>query len=196
MSVIVDLGSTNESRSLSSDLAERLRTLRSERGWSLKRLSDICGVSRSMLSEIERGEANPTVAVALAIATAFGQTLDELVGPQRRSCLEVIRADDPHYVYRSDEDCRIRTLSPLHAARTLEFYEVTLRPGGGLRSAAHFTGTREHLTVERGSVRVEAGDESVELGKGDSIAYPADVEHAIVNIGRSTALVYLIDTVP
>ncbi len=112
-----------------------------------------------------------------------------------RPALEVIRADDPHYVYRSDETCRIRTLSPLTAERSLEFYEITLQAGGELRSAPHFAGTREHLSVQRGRVRVEAGTQAAELRAGDSIAYPADIPHAIVNLGRTPAVAYLIDLV-
>lgn len=195
-SEITDDSKVGPGGTLGSDLAARVRALRTERGWSLKGMSDLCGVSRSMLSQIERGEANPTVAVALAIATAFNISLDELVAPDQHSPLEVIHADDPHYVYRSDDACRIRTLSPLNSQRQLEFYEITLQPDGALRSAAHFTGTREHLTVQRGRVRVEAGQHASDLRAGDSIAYPADVPHAIVNIGRRPASVYLIDTVP
>jgi transcriptional regulator with XRE-family HTH domain len=195
-SEITDDSKAGPGGTLGSDLAARVRALRTQRGWSLKGMSDLCGVSRSMLSQIERGEANPTVAVALAIATAFNISLDELVAPDQHSPLEVIHADDPHYVYRSDDACRIRTLSPLNSQRQLEFYEITLQPDGALRSAAHFTGTREHLTVQRGRVRVEAGRHASDLRAGDSIAYPADVPHAIVNIGRRPASVYLIDTVP
>jgi transcriptional regulator with XRE-family HTH domain len=183
-------------RTLGADLSDRIRALRAQRGWSLTRMSGLCGVSRSMLSEIERGQANPTVAVALAIATAFSMSLDELVAATAPSLLEVIRGDDAYYVYRSDEDCRIRTLSPLTPDRGLEFYEVVFEPGGALRSAPHFAGTREYLTVRSGNVRLEVGAEAVELRRGDSVAYPADVEHAIVNTGRAAATVYLIDTVP
>jgi transcriptional regulator with XRE-family HTH domain len=182
---------------LGSRLAARVRALRHQRGWSLERLSSVCGVSRSMLSQIERSEANPTVAVALAVATAFGISLNELVeSPTQGSPLQVIRADDLHYVYRSDRDCRIRTLSPLTPERSLEFYEITFQPDGALRSAPHFVGTREHLTVQRGHLRVEAGEFAAELRRGDSIAYPADVAHAIVNIGGTTAVAYLVDVLP
>jgi mannose-6-phosphate isomerase-like protein (cupin superfamily) len=150
-----------------------------------------------MLSQIERGQANPTVALALAIATALGISLDELVAPpDRRSPLELIRGDDPYYVYRSDEHCRIRTLSPLTADRRLEFYELILQRDGALRSAPHFIGTQEHLTVRGGRVRVEAGEHFADLRAGDSIAYPADIPHAIINTGRTLAAVYLIDTIP
>jgi mannose-6-phosphate isomerase-like protein (cupin superfamily) len=147
-----------------------------------------------MLSQVERGEVNPTVAVALAVATALGVTLDELLETGRnKPRITVIRANDTQFVYRSDEQCTIRTLSPLHPERTLEFYEITLQPLAELRSAPHFSGTVEYLTVRSGAVRVESGVDRVDLGRGDSVEYPADVPHAIVNRRRSVAVVYLID---
>lgn len=171
--------------------------MRSQRGWSLEELAAVSGVSRSMLSQVERNETNPTVVVALAIAKALGVSLDDLAHePDDSSPLEVIRGTDSQYVYRSDESCRIRTLSPLSAQRELEFYEVGLPPGGELRSAPHFTGTQEFLTVREGKVEVESGDRAVKLEPGDSVAYPADVAHAIINIGTEGVVVYLIDTVP
>ncbi|MGC9219835.1 MAG: helix-turn-helix domain-containing protein [Solirubrobacteraceae bacterium] len=181
-------------RSLGDHLASQVRLLRRQRGWSLERLGQACGVSRSMLSQIERNDANPTVAVALAIASALGVTLDELATPAAAGVpLQVVRFDDPHMVYRSDESCRIRTLSPLTPDRAIEFYEITLRPGGELRSAPHFAGTRELLNVLRGRVRVESAAHSQTLRTHDSAAYPADVEHAIINLGRGEAIVHLID---
>lgn len=175
-------------------IADRLKRLRNERGWSLERLSTACGVSRSMLSQIERGQANPTLAVALRIAAAFEMTIGELVGDARKrsSAIEVIRADDPAHHYRNDADCRIRTLSPLHLEKDVEFYEVELAPGGALRSQPHFRGTREFLTVERGRVRVISGDDVSELGQGDSANYPADIPHAIENCGKREALLFLV----
>jgi mannose-6-phosphate isomerase-like protein (cupin superfamily) len=121
-------------------------------------------------------------------------SLDELVeAPQPSSGIEVIRANDPAFHYRSDENCQIRTLSPLHLEKDVEFYEVRLSPGGRLRSAPHFRGTREFLTVEKGRVRVESANDAAELGRGDSASYRADVPHAIVNVGRGDALIFLVD---
>src|SRR5687768_259586 len=89
-------------------LCERVRDLRKRKGWTLEQLSAACGVSRSMLSEVENGRANPTVAVAHRIAAAFGMTLGELVdGPAAAGPrVDVIRGDDRQYHYRSDRDCR------------------------------------------------------------------------------------------
>src|SRR6476469_5623632 len=87
-------------------LCGRVRELRKKKGWTLEQLSAACGVSRSMLSEIERGNANPTLAVAFRIAGAFsmslGQLVDEPTGP--RSRIDVIRADDRAYHYRADKN--------------------------------------------------------------------------------------------
>jgi len=179
---------------VSSHLCRRVKQLRIERGWSLDSLSKACGVSRSMLSQVERNQTNPTLAVMFRIAQAFGMSLGQLVEtPGATSNVDVIRASDRAYHYRSDKDCEIRTLSPLHLEKDVEFYEVTLQPGGALRSSPHFEGTREFLTVQKGSVRVESAGDSEDLEPGDSASYRADVPHAIANIGRSATVIFLVD---
>src|SRR6476619_6055371 len=95
-------------------LGGRVKHLRNERGWSLESLANASGVSRSMLSEIEREQANPTLAVTMRIAQAFGMALGDLLEmPSASSSVNVIRAEDRAFHYRSDKYCQIRTLSPL-----------------------------------------------------------------------------------
>jgi transcriptional regulator with XRE-family HTH domain len=179
---------------IAGHLCERVRQLRKKKGWTLEQLSAACGVSRSMLSQIERNQANPTLAVAYRISQAFAMSLGSLVDiPNATPTIDVIRADDRTYHYRSDKDCRIRTLSPLHLEKDVEFYELVLKPGGVLRSAPHFGGTREFLTVQHGSVRVRSNDDQCELQRGDSAHYPADVPHSIENTGRTDAVLFLVD---
>lgn len=178
-------------------VCERMRENRKKKGWTLEQLASVSGVSRSMLSQIERGSANPTLGVAHRIAQAFGMKLGDLVddAPQPTS-IEVIRSEDHGYLFRSDDQVRIRTLSPLNLEKDVEFYELLIKPKGALRSAPHYQGTREFLTVEKGSVRLTAGGQSSELKKGDSAHYPADVPHAIENIGSGEALAFLVDIYP
>jgi transcriptional regulator with XRE-family HTH domain len=184
----------NPATPLAEHLAERVRELRALRGWSLDALSKACGVSRSMLSQIERNEVNPTLAVTCGIAHAFGMSIGELLEvPGVSSSLSIIRAGDKTYHYRSDADCQIRTLSPLHLEKDVEFYEVRLKRGGALESAPHFQGTREFLTVQTGQVRVESGGDMEDLSRGDSVSYRADVAHAIRNIGKQEAIIFLVD---
>ena len=176
-------------------LCGRVKALRKKKGWTLEQLSAACGVSRSMLSEIERGNANPTLAVAFRIAGAFAMSLGDLVdAPAAPSRIDVIRADDRAYHYRTDKHVRIRTLSPLRLEKSVEYYEVTLSPGGALVSSPHFEGARELLTVQQGAVRVTSDGQSTELSRGDSAHYPADVPHAIKNTSREDAVIFLVVT--
>ena len=175
-------------------LGGRVKQLRTTKGWSLEALATASGVSRSMLSQIEREQANPTLAVTMRIAQAFGMPLGDLLEmPNASSAVTVIRAEDRAYHYRSDKFCRLRTLSPLNLEKDVEFYEVQLQPGGALRSAPHFEGTREFVTVQKGHVRLESGADAEELSPGDSASYRADVPHAIVNTGKTEALMFLVD---
>jgi quercetin dioxygenase-like cupin family protein len=118
------------------------------------------------------------------------------VDGEQGSPLEVVRHNDPMYDYRTSGDCQIRTLSPLDADRTIEYYRLDFDRGGELRSQPHFTGTREIVYVDVGRVRVESGVDEAVLTAGDSLTFAADVPHAIVNVGRSRARAYLTDVFP
>jgi transcriptional regulator with XRE-family HTH domain len=178
---------------VSRSVCQRIGQLRSDRGWSLEILSQASGVSRSMLSQIEREQANPTLAVTVKIASAFGMTVAELVEQSHvLPNIDVIRGTDSSHLFREDDNCTIRTLSPLNLEKDVEIYEVRLVPGGVLASAAHFEGTREFLTVQKGNVQVTSATEQTALSKGDSASYRADVAHQIANTGRSEAVVFLV----
>ena len=179
---------------LSQLVCDRVRGLRKSKGLTLEQLASLSGVSRSMLSQIERGAANPTLGVAYRIAQAFGMSLGDLVDvPAAGGRIDVVRAADRSSLFRDDENCRIRTLSPLHLEKDVEFYELTLKEGGTLVSAPHFEGTREFLTIEQGRVRLTSGKETTELSQGDSAHYPADVPHRIDNLGPGEAVAFLVD---
>lgn len=185
---------TDELDPLNQKVCERLRALRKKQAWTLEQLASLSGVSRSMLSQIERGSANPTLGVAFRIAQAFGLSLGDLVDSSSPTArIDVIRSDDQNYLFRDDENCRIRTLSPLHLEKETEFYELLLKVNGKLESSPHFEGAREFLTVQKGSLKVTAGEEVSELSRGDSAHYPADVAHKIENIGRGEAIAFLVN---
>jgi transcriptional regulator with XRE-family HTH domain len=186
--------SIDPASAINRHLGARVKQLRTVRRWSLEALAGASGVSRSMLSQIEREQANPTLAVTMRIAQGFGMSLGDLLEmPAATSSINVIRVGDRAYHYRSDKFCRLRTLSPLNLEKDVEFYEVQLQPGGVLRSAPHFEGTREFITVQQGAIRLESGEDSETLGPGDSASYRADLPHAIVNTAKSEALLFLVD---
>jgi len=182
-----------EVEAINEDLGRRVRKLRGDRGWSLEELATASGVSRSMLSEIERKRANPTLSVTYRIARAFGLSLQDLIeSADSASAIQTIRASERAQIFRKDKHCQIRTLSPLNLEKDVEFYELRLPPGGALRSQPHVDGTREFLTVEEGGVELRSGNSSETLHKGDSATYRADVAHAIVNTDNHESVLFLV----
>ncbi len=163
-------------------LASRLKETRNEKGLSLDAVARLSGVSRSMLSQIERGESSPTVAtlwnLTRALQVDFAGLLDG-ESTDRSTIEEVVRADRTPTIDSRGEGCRIRILSPPDQAGRHEVYDLHFEKGGALVSQPHRQGCREHLTVIEGRLTVTSGGTSVELGEGDTARYAADCEHAI-----------------
>ena len=171
-----------------------IRLLRFGRDMTQAELAELVGVTRQTIVAIEQNKYSPSLEVAFRIAQAFGMSLGDLVEtPKSDPHIDVIRVDDRSFLFRDDPLVRIRTLSPLHLEKDVEFYELTLRPGGVLANSPHYEGTREFLTIEEGHVRVTSAGEHVELCKGDSCHYPADVPHEIANLGEGDAVAFLVD---
>lgn len=179
----------------SAVLCSRVTELRKKNKLTLDQLAAASGVSRSMLSQIERGQANPTLAVTFRIAQAFGISIGELVDqPWASTPIEVVHGDDSNNLFRSDDECQIRTLSPLHMEKNIEFYELRIAPRAQLNSAPHYEGTKELLTIASGNARVVSGDTERNLAKGDSAHYRADLQHSIENCGKTELVCYLVVT--
>jgi transcriptional regulator with XRE-family HTH domain len=184
----------NPNESLNLHFGKRVLILRQEHNWSLEVLSEKCGVSRSMLSKIERGNVNPTLALTIRIARAFGLGLSELVQdqPEEVTGIHIIRSDDEQYHYRSDKHCRIKTLSPLHLEKEIEFYEMVIHKGAALSNPGHYAGTREFISVTQGQIQVTSDQDCEKLKEGDSAGYRADCPHEIRNIGNKEAKAFLV----
>jgi XRE family transcriptional regulator, regulator of sulfur utilization len=174
-------------------VGEQIQRLRSERKMTLDELSRAAGVSKSMLSEIERDKANPTIAVAWRLTNALGVKLDSLfVAPRAPDAITVAGPHDIPTLHGHDAGYQLRVWGPIELAGHFEWYELTLKPGGALVSAAHEPGTREHLTVLQGTIEVEAGDAHERLKAADTARYIGDQPHAIRNVGKGEARALLI----
>ena len=171
-----------------------LAALRQRRGLSLDELSRQAGVSKSMLSQIERHQANPTVAVVWRLATALGVGVGELLGAERPAAplLTTVPAHATPTLASPDGKCELRILGPIELAGHVEWYGLTVQPGGTLASQAHEPGSREHLSVQAGALEVRAGSESARLRHGETARYAVDVPHSIHNPGRSVAQALLV----
>lgn len=176
-------------------VGETLATLRQTQSLSLDELSRKAGVSKSMLSQIERAQANPTVAVVWRLANALGVSMGDLLGNPRRPAKPAIELVPQHATpsLRSPDGlCELRILGPIELAGQFEWYALSLQPGGALESQAHEHGTREHLTVLSGALEVVSGDTQQRLKNGETARYAADRPHTLRNLGKTPASAWLV----
>lgn len=169
-------------------LATGLREARRARGLSLDAVAKLSGVSRSMVSQIERGESSPTVATLWNLTRALQVDFAGLLEDRSAPTIEVVRAADAPTIAGRGQGVKIRILSPPESVGSHEVYELIFAPGGQLVSDAHSHGAREHLTVIAGNLEVTSGEDHESLGQGDTAHYPADRSHKIVAEGEARAL--------
>ncbi|MFO1252763.1 MAG: XRE family transcriptional regulator [Inhella sp.] len=175
-------------------VGEALAALRAKRQLTLDALSQRAGVSKSMLSQIERNQANPTVAVVWRLAHALGVELSELLEGAKpaQSGIEFVPAHATPSLASPDGLARLRILGPIELAGQYEWYELIVQPGGVLASQPHEPGSREHLSVLSGELQVEAGGQRQLLGLGETARYAADQPHAIRNTSDQLAVGLLV----
>jgi len=172
-----------------------LAALRQQRTLSLDELSRQSGVSKSMLSQIERNQTNPTIAIVWRLANALGVEMGALIAGTAKASAPSISLVSAHHTptLRSpDGKCELRILGPIDLAGRFEWYTLTVQPGGALRSDAHEPGSREHLTVLSGALQVQSGNGTQHVAAQETIRYAADAPHAIINLGKSKANALLV----
>jgi transcriptional regulator with XRE-family HTH domain len=174
----------------SPDIGDALRVRRHELGWSLRDLADRLGCSPSLISQIERGRANPSVATLYSIVQALDVSLDELLFNERRATTTEPPPGGP--IQRANERHRIRLASGVLWERLttvsepgVEFLHVTYEVGGASSPANAFQRHAGHEWgyVLSGSLQVTIGFRQYLLEPGDAISLDSTTPHRLANIG-------------
>lgn len=175
----------------------RLREVRLRQELTLGEVEALCGISKSMLSQIERGKVNPTFATLWHITRSLGVGIGELLGevqsaPEAVRSYEHIKVLSTPTITAADGLCTTRILSPRRYALPFEWYEIRLKPGGQLMANAHGRGEWEHMTVVQGQVTQVIGGDEVLISEGETIRYAADQPHGVRNDGDRDSKVVLV----
>jgi transcriptional regulator with XRE-family HTH domain len=173
------------------ELGRRMRDERRRRGLSLEELAARAGVSRSMLSDVERGGKVPTVLVLDRIATGLDTSIARLLGAERAARVVLLRRDEQDVAHDPSGWERV-ILSPVLPGVEFELMRTTI-PGGVDAGAfsPHAPGSREYLAMERGTLRLTIDGTPYTLRAGDSVYYAGDCWHAFANPGKTACVYYL-----
>jgi transcriptional regulator with XRE-family HTH domain len=177
----------------SGRLGERIRGLRRGRGLTLNELAGLSGVSRAMISKLERGEKTPTLVVAAKVAGGLGVSLSQLVGVEERRRVVVMPRARRTVVRDPGTGFERQVLSPSVGGRGIEFQKNVVPEGSTSGEIPpHRGGVEEYVVVERGRLRAVLGGEDYLLEEGDALFFEADVSHRFDNAGEGECSYYLV----
>ena len=165
---------------LNQNISMNLKRIRTARGYSLDMVAEQTGVSKSMLGQIERGEANPTIGILGKIVSGLRVELTDLVEtpkeqiyPVKKEWLMPIKEEKDKY--------RIYNYFPYEKTRNFELYTMEIAPNDVYYSGAHGENTREYLVVQKGQLTLKMDGRKYVAGTGDAIRFETDKEHMYCN---------------
>lgn len=168
---------------------QRVKTLREAMGLSLRGLAERSGVSAPMLSQVERGETSPTLAVAEKIAAGLELTLSQLLRLDEGEHVAVSRAGERRRYERGGH--RFEELTPPLPGQRADVSLHTLKAGattgGPDDPPMHEPGSRETAVVLTGVLALTVDGTRHELHAGDSVTFDADLPHHFENDGEEQA---------
>ncbi|NNE24767.1 MAG: helix-turn-helix transcriptional regulator [Rhizobiales bacterium] len=181
-------GNHNLDSDVTPALGKTIQRLRKAYKLSLGELSEQSGVAKSIISQIERNETNPTIGtverLSRALDTTIGEVLKSDAGEnffehQGRSGIPKLESEDGL--------CTLAIIGALDLVEYVQWYDFHARPGGILESEPHQAGCVEHLFIIEGELEITVGGEVRRVTAGQSIRYAGDRPHSIRNAGQQDA---------
>ncbi len=169
------------------DVGPRVKALREAMDLSLRDLAERSGVSAPMLSQVERGDTSPTIAVAAKIAAGLELTLSQLLRLDEGDGVTLVRAAERLEGGHADGH-RYEVLTPALPGQRAEVSLHTLAggtaTGGPGDPPMHEPGSRETAVALKGVVRLVCDGVAHDLEQGDAVTFDADLPHHFENPGR------------
>jgi transcriptional regulator with XRE-family HTH domain len=181
--------SENGAAATQEGVGARVRSLREAMDLSLRDLAERSGVSAPMLSQVERGDTSPTLAVAQKIAAGLDLTLSQLLRLDEDRHVVIVRAGEGRGRRRGGH--RVEELTPPLPGQRADVSAHTLAPGAVTGAPddppLHEPGSRETAVVLAGELELFIDGRRHELAEGDSVTFDADLPHHFENNGEANA---------
>ena len=165
-------------------LGKTIQRLRKAYNMSLGELSEQSGVAKSIISQIERNETNPTIGTIWRLSRALDTSLGEVLkNDDSPNFIEAAGRNAIPVLTSQDGLCTLHIIGWLNVVEAIQWYDFHARPGGALESEPHQPGSVEHLSVLEGTLEVTVGGDAKVARQGETLRYRGDRDHKIVNIG-------------
>jgi XRE family transcriptional regulator, regulator of sulfur utilization len=168
---------------LTSQLAENLKAIRKKGNYSLDDLALLCGVSKSALAQIERGETSPSISTVWKIANGLKTSFTELLRRPQESAV-VVGFREREHLSASGDGYRIYPLFPFEEDRGFEVYYVEMDEGVSMEAEGHGTGVEEYVFVLSGRLGLHFSGERIVVEAERSIRFAAERPHGYSNPGK------------
>jgi transcriptional regulator with XRE-family HTH domain len=171
---------------LSGNLGKTVQRLRKAYNLSLSELSEQSGVAKSIISQIERNETNPTLATIWRLSQALDVSIERVLasGDDEPFIERSSRADTPILV-SDDGRMRLAIIGWIKTVEWLQWYDLRSEPGGVLDSEAHQRGSVECLSVIEGTFEVEVAGIVQTARAGETLRYRCDRPHLVRCVGEA-----------
>jgi transcriptional regulator with XRE-family HTH domain len=176
-----------------SYFAESLKILRQKNDLSMQTLADKAGVSKSMISKIERDEVQPTLDVAARLAKALGKTLSEMLhAPQTTQIVFLPRAQQA--IWEDADHIKRRNISPVFEGLKTEWLQVELPPKSKIQKCVPLNtmGAEKFILVTKNSLKIQVNEEEFHLQTGDSLYFDASCPHSFSNDSDTLTEFYIV----
>jgi XRE family transcriptional regulator, regulator of sulfur utilization len=173
---------------LSGQLGKTIQRLRKGYNLSLSELAGQSGVAKSIISQIERNETNPTLATIWRLSQALDVSIERVLqAAEDEPFVEKASRGDTPILVSDDGKCRLAIIGWIKTVEWLQWYDFRAEPGGILESDPHQRGSIESLSVLEGELEVEVAG-SIDVGRaGDTLRYRCDRHHIIRNASAKPA---------
>ncbi len=169
---------------ISGQLGKTVQRLRKAYNLSLSELAEQSGVAKSIISQIERNETNPTLATIWRLSKALDVSIENVLADTDDQPIlqKQARADTPILV-SGDGKVRLTIIGWIKTVEWLQWYDLAAEPGGALESEGHQRGSVESLSVLTGEAEVEVGGDVERVKAGETLRYRCDRPHVIRSVG-------------